>query len=61
MLASYDPKKAKAEQKAAKKGVRLFVSDRPTAIEAADVIQAHWDIIRGRSAAHHDDQADNSE
>ncbi len=56
----YDPKKAKAEQKAAEKGVRLFTSDRPTATEAADVIQAHWDIIRGRSAAHHDDEAGNS-
>ena len=57
----YDPKKAKAEQKAAEKGVRLFTSDRPTAIEAADVIQAHWDIVRGRSAARHDEQADHSE
>jgi hypothetical protein len=57
----FDPKKAKAEQKAAEKGVRLLVSDRPTAVEAADVIQAHWDIIRGRSAAPHDDPADNSQ
>ena len=46
----YDPKQAKAQQKAAEKGVRLFLSDKPTAEEAADVIQAHWDIIRKRSA-----------
>lgn len=45
----HDPKKAKAEQKAAQKGVALFLSDRPTAEEAASVIQAHWDIIRKRA------------
>ena len=45
----YDPKQAKAQQKAAEKGVRLFLSDKPTAEEAADVIQAHWDIVRKKS------------
>ncbi len=46
----YDPKTAKAQQKAAEKGVRLFLSDKTTAEEAADVIQAHWDILRRKSA-----------
>lgn len=52
----FDPKTAKAELKAAQKGVTLFVSNRPTAEEAADVIQAHWDIVRKRNAlqAEHD-------
>ena len=45
----YDPKQAKAQQKAAEKGVKLFLSDKPTAEEAADVIQAHWDIVRRKS------------
>ena len=45
----HDPKKAKAEQKAAEKGVALFMSDRPTSEEAASVIQAHWDILRKRA------------
>ena len=45
----YDPKQAKAQQKAAEKGVKLFLSDKPTAEEAADVIQAHWDIVRKKS------------
>ena len=44
----HDPKKAKAEQKAAQKGV-AFLSDRPTSEEAASVIQAHWDIVRKRA------------
>jgi len=46
----FDPKKAKAEQRAADKGVALFLSDRPTAEEAANVIQAHWDILRKRTS-----------
>lgn len=46
----YDPKQAKAEKMAAEKGVRLFLSDKTTAEEAADVIQAHWDIVRKKSA-----------
>lgn len=46
----YDPKKTRAEEKAAKKGVKLFVSERTTAEEAAEVIQAHWDIVRKRAA-----------
>ena len=46
----YDPKRAKAQQKAAEKGVKLFLSDKPTAEEAADVIQAHWDIVRKKSS-----------
>ncbi len=45
----HDPKKEKAEQKAAEKGVALFLSDRPTSEEAAAVIQAHWDIVRKRA------------
>ncbi len=45
----YDPQQAKAQQKAAEKGVKLFLSDKPTAEEAADVIQAHWDIARKKS------------
>jgi CheY-like chemotaxis protein len=45
----YDPKQAKAQQKAAEKGVKLFLSDKSTAEEAADVIQAHWDIVRKKS------------
>ena len=48
--AFYNPKTAKAEQKAAEKGVRLFMSNKSTAEEAADVIQAHWDIVRKRGA-----------
>lgn len=46
----FDPKRAKAEEKAARKGVKLFTSDKPTAEEAAEVIQAHWDIVRKRAA-----------
>lgn len=46
----YDPKRAKAQEKADRKGVKLFLSDKPTAEEAADVIQAHWDIVRKKSA-----------
>lgn len=46
----YDPKKAKAEAKAAEQGHTLFLSNRPTAEEAANVIQAHWDIVRKRAA-----------
>ena len=45
----HDPKKAKAEQMAAERGIALFLSDRPTAEEAASVIQAHWDILRKRA------------
>ncbi|MBC7821920.1 MAG: response regulator [Planctomycetaceae bacterium] len=45
----YDPKQAKAQRKADRKGVKLFLSDKPTAEEAADVIQAHWDIVRRKS------------
>ena len=37
----YNPKQAKAQEKADRKGVALFLSDKPTAEEAADVIQAH--------------------
>ncbi len=48
--AFYDPKAAKAQQKASEKGVKLFMSNKSTAEEAADVIQAHWDIVRKRSA-----------
>ena len=47
----YNPKQAKAQEKADRKGVALFLSDKPTADEAADVIQAHWDIVRKKSAA----------
>lgn len=46
----YNPKQAKAQQKAERKGMALFLSDKPTAEEAAEVIQAHWDIVRKRSA-----------
>lgn len=46
----YDPKQAKAQEKADKKGVKLFMSDKATAEEAADVIQAHWDIVRKKSS-----------
>lgn len=46
----YNPKQAKAQQKADRKGVALFLSDKPTAEEAAEVIQAHWDIVRKKSA-----------
>lgn len=49
----YDPKQAKAQEKAEKKGVKLFLSDKPTADEAAEVIQAHWDIIRKKAALQH--------
>jgi predicted Zn-ribbon and HTH transcriptional regulator len=45
----FDPKHAKAQQKAEAKGVKLFLSDKPTAEEAAEVIQAHWDIVRKKS------------
>ena len=37
----YNPKQAKPQEKADRKGVALFLSDKPTAEEAADVIQAH--------------------
>lgn len=47
----YDPKQAKAQQLAERKGVKLFQSDKPTAEEAADVIQAHWDIVRRKSSS----------
>lgn len=50
----YDPKQAKAQEKADRKGVKLFLSDKPTAEEAADVIQAHWDIVRKKSAMQHE-------
>ena len=46
----YNPKQAKAQEKADRKGVALFLSDKPTTHEAADVIQAHWDIVRKKSA-----------
>jgi CheY-like chemotaxis protein len=46
----FNPKQAKAQQKAERKGVALFLSDKPTAEEAAEVIQAHWDIVRKKSA-----------
>ena len=46
----YHPKQAKAQEKADRKGVALFLSDKPTTHEAADVIQAHWDIVRKKSA-----------
>ena len=46
----FNPKQAKAQEKADRKGVKLFLSDKPTAEEAAEVIQAHWDIIRKKSA-----------
>lgn len=46
----YNPKQAKVQEKADRKGVVLFLSDKPTADEAADVIQAHWDIVRKKSA-----------
>lgn len=46
----FNPKQAKAQEKAEKKGVALFLSDKPTAEEAAEVIQAHWDIVRKKSA-----------
>lgn len=46
----YNPKHAKAQQEADRKGVALFQSDKPTAEEAAEVIQAHWDIVRKKSA-----------
>ncbi len=45
----YNPKQAKVQEKADRKGVALFLSDKPTADEAADVIQAHWDIVRKKS------------
>lgn len=50
----YNPKQAKAQEKADRKGVALFLSDKPTADEAADVIQAHWDILRKKSATKKD-------
>ncbi len=50
----YNPKQAKAQEKADRKGVALFLSDKPTAEEAADVIQAHWDIVRKKSASKED-------
>lgn len=46
----YNPKQAKAQEKAERKGVKLFLSDKPTAEEAAEVIQAHWDIVRKKAA-----------
>lgn len=46
----YNPKEAKAQEKAERKGVKLFLSDKPTAEEAAEVIQAHWDIVRKKAA-----------
>lgn len=46
----FNPKQAKAQEKAERKGVALFLSDKPTAEEAAEVIQAHWDIVRKKSA-----------
>ena len=46
----YNPKQAKTQQNADRKGVNLFLSDKPTADEAAEVIQAHWDIVRKKSA-----------
>lgn len=46
----YNPKQAKVQAKADRKGVALFLSDKPTAAEAADVIQAHWDIMRRKAA-----------
>lgn len=46
----YNPKQAKAQQKAEQKGMTLFQSDKSTAVEAADVIQAHWDIARKKKA-----------
>ena len=54
----YNPKQAKAQEKAERKGVALFLSDKPTADEAADVIQAHWDIVRKKSATKNDSAAD---
>ncbi len=51
----FDPKKAKAEEAAAAKGVKLFMSEKATDEEAADVIQAHWDIIRKRSTMKNDE------
>lgn len=50
----FNPKQAKAQEKAERKGVALFLSDKPTAEEAAEVIQAHWDIVRKKSAMHSD-------
>lgn len=50
----YNPKQVKAQEKADRKGVALFLSDKPTADEAADVIQAHWDIVRKKSASKDD-------
>ena len=57
----YDPKKAKAEAKAAEKGHTLFLSNRPTAEEAANVIQAHWDIVRKRAATQFGQDASDNE
>lgn len=53
----FNPKQAKAQQKAERKGVALFLSDKPTAEEAAEVIQAHWDIVRKKSAMHSDSES----
>ena len=53
----YNPKQAKAQEKADRKGVALFLSDKPTAEEAADVIQAHWDIVRKKSASKEDSES----
>ncbi len=46
----YNPKQAKVQEEADRQGVALFLSDKPTADEAADVIQAHWDIVRKKAA-----------
>ncbi len=53
----FNPKQAKAQQKAERKGVALFLSDKPTAEEAAEVIQAHWDIVRKKSAMQSDSES----
>lgn len=46
----YNPKQVKAQEKAERKGVKLFLSDKPTAEEAAEVFQAHWNIVRKKAA-----------
>jgi CheY-like chemotaxis protein len=46
----FDLKTAKIEQQAAEKGVKLLMSEKSTAEEAAEVIQAHWDIVRKKLA-----------
>lgn len=53
----FNPKQAKAQEEAERKGVTLFLSDKPTAEEAAEVIQAHWDIVRKKSAMQSDSES----